>query len=933
MLRRLAVLPLVLSLLAIRMSAQGLDTRATKDDWEEINFEYNSSVLVDGFPSLLRLSELLKAHPGYKVQVEGHTDRLGSNGYNDKLGLARANTVRDFLLKYGASANQIQVSTRGKLDPKYAGQKAAYARTDEARWMNRRVGLTVTDEQGRTVGAGGAGDAIRAIEPPKPQAGLNDCCNEVLHRLDKLDEIEQLLKNLADQNAALQKQLAELKGDQDRLRQNQQNLESQVSNLPKPPTTSDVANAVTTEIEKKKDPRFELLGMNIGANQEGDISFTGKGRYFAPFGPNYAFQSEGEYFYNKGQREGQFDLGLVDRISRFQAGLFASFKHANLSGDQTGGTLGQGAVTLDYIAKWGKIGVFGTKAFLDDALVNSSPLTINGTIFQNTLVQRYLRVVDQAGLAGTAPLFGRNYFEGNLGYLKSTAYGDRVGGTLRLIFPVNDKIAFTVEGGMNETLLGAGNNGRAVVGVQFGNMMRPRELLPATHAVPVQIPRVHYEVLTRRLRIGNSPPVADAGPNQSLPGAAMVTLDGSASFDPDGDPLTYQWTRESGPAVNLANPTGVTTTFLAAAGQSYTFRLTVKDNFGGQGIARVTILTGNPTPPIILSFVANPSTINAGQSSTLTCQTSNAVSVNINGTVFNATSGSLAVSPSQTTPYLCTATNSTGQTAQQSVTVTVNSGTGGGLPIIVSFAANPTSITQGASSTLSWQVQNATTVTIDNAVGNVPLNGTQPVTPGATTTYTLTASNANGSAPPVRATVTVTPAGPKITSFTATPPTIASGGSSALTCNATNATSININGTNFSASSGTLSVSPKQTTTYTCVATAQNGQTDTQQVTVTVTIPPGPVIVVAGGTFQTVDRRHFFLDASASTSPAGNDPLTYMWVAYNNQATILNQNSATAEIVLEPLKRDFVFLLTVTDSKGNATTTSIDLFLTNPNNF
>src|SRR5579864_4046736 len=840
MLRRLAVLPLVFSLLAIRMSAQGLDTRATKDDWEEINFEYNSSVLVDGFPSLLRLSELLKAHPGYKVQVEGHTDRLGSNGYNDKLGLARANTVRDFLLKYGASANQIQVSTRGKLDPKYAGQKGTYARTDEARWMNRRVGLTVTDEQGRTVGAGGAGDAIRAIEPPKPQAGLNDCCNEVLHRLDKLDEIEQLLKNLADQNAALQKQLAELKGDQDRLRQNQQNLESQVTNLPKPPTTSDVASAVTTEIEKKKDPRFELLGMNVGADQSGDITFTGKGRYFAPFGPNYAFQSEGEYFYNKGQREGQFDFGLVDRISRFQAGLFASFKHAYLSGDQTGGTLGQGAVTLDYIAKWGKIGVFGTKAFLDDALVNSSPLTINGTIFQNTLVQRYLRVVDQAGLAGTAPLFGRNYLEGNLGYLKSTVYGDRVGGTLRLIFPVNDKIAFTVEGGMNETLLGAGNTGRAVVGLQFGNMMRPREFLPATHAVPVQIPRVHYEVLTRRLRIGNSPPVADAGPNQSLPGAATVTLDGSASFDPDGDPITFQWTRESGPAVNLANPTAAITTFQAAAGQSYTFRLTVKDNFGGQGIARVTILTGNPAPPIIVSFVANPSTISAGQPSTLTCLTSNAVSVNINGTVFNATSGSLAVTPSQTTTYLCTATNSTGQTAQQPVTVTVNNGTGGGVPIIVSFTANPTSITQGASSTLSWQVQNATTVTIDNGVGNVPLNGTRGVTPGATTVYTLTATNGNLSAVQ-QATVTVTAAGPKITSITATPPTIASGGSSALTCNATNATSININGTNFSASSGTLSVSPKQTTTYTCVATAQNGQTDTLQATVTVTIPPGPV--------------------------------------------------------------------------------------------
>jgi hypothetical protein len=912
------------------MSAQGLDTQAKADDWEEINFEYNSSVLVDGFPSLLRLAELLKAHPGYKVQVEGHTDLLGSNGYNDKLGLARANAVRDFLVKYGASANQIQVSTRGKLDPKYAGQKSAYARTDEGRWMNRRVGLTVTDEQGRTVGAGGAGDAIRAIEPPKPQAGLTDCCNEVLHRLDKLDEIEQLLKNLADQNAALQKQLAELKGDQDRLRQNQQNLESQVSNLPKPPTTSDVASAVTTEIEKKKDPRFELLGMNVGANQEGDITFTGKGRYFAPFGPNYAFQSEGEYFYNKGQREGQFDLGLVDRISRFQAGLFASFKHANLTGDQTGGTLGQGALTLDYIARWGKVGVFGTKAFLDDALVNSSPLTINGAIFQNILLQRYLRVVDQAGLSGTAPLFGRNYFEGNVGYLRSTVNGDRMGGTLRLIFPVNDKIAFTVEGGVNETLLGAGNNGRAVVGVQFGNMMRPREFLPATHAVPVQIPRVHYEVLTRRLRIGNSPPVADAGPNQSLPGAATVTLDGSRSYDPDGDPITFLWEKEAGPAVNLANPTSATTTFAATAGQVYTFRLTVKDNFGGQGVARVSILTGNPTPPLILAFLANPSTITAGQSSTLTCLALNAVSVNINGTVFNGTNGALAVMPTQTTPYNCTATNSSGQTAQRTVTVTVNNG--GGVPIIAAFTANPTSITQGASSTLAWEVQNATTVTIDNAVGTVGLTGSQNVTPGATTVYTLTATNGTTSVSR-SATVTVTSTGPKIISFTATPPSIAPGGGSALTCNATNATSVNINGTTFNAGSGTLAVSPPQTTTYTCIATGQNGQTDTAHVTVTVTVPPGPVITVAGGTFQTVDRRHFFLDASSSTSPSGNYPLTYLWVAYNNQATILGQNTATPEIVLEPLKRDFVFLLTVTDSKGNATTTSIDLFLTNPNNF
>src|SRR5271169_2336654 len=110
MLKRLGALLLVLPLVAIGVSAQGLDTRASKDDWEEINFEFNSSVLVDGFPSLLRLAELLQKNPGYKVRIEGHTDRIGGDRANDRLGQARANMVRDFLVKYGARPNQIDTA-------------------------------------------------------------------------------------------------------------------------------------------------------------------------------------------------------------------------------------------------------------------------------------------------------------------------------------------------------------------------------------------------------------------------------------------------------------------------------------------------------------------------------------------------------------------------------------------------------------------------------------------------------------------------------------------------------------------------------------------------------------------------------------------------------------------------------------------------------
>ena len=74
-------------------------------------------------------------------------------------------------------------------------------------------------------------------------------------------------------------------------------------------------------------------------------------------------------------------------------------------------------------------------------------------------------------------------------------------------------------------------------------------------------------------------------------------------------------------------------------------------------------------------------------------------------------------------------------------------------PIINSFLANPLTITVGESSTLSWSVTDATTVTIDNGVGTVALISTATVTPTTTTTYTLTATNTAGS---VTATKTVT---------------------------------------------------------------------------------------------------------------------------------------------------------------------------------
>src|SRR5471030_1138271 len=120
-----------LGLMASGLFGQGLSTGGqTKDDWEEINFEFNSSILSDGYPSMLRMAELLSQHRDYRVKVTGNTDFVGSAAYNDKLALARANAVKAFLVKYGVADNQVTTSGDGKRTPEVDN------RTKEGRFMN-----------------------------------------------------------------------------------------------------------------------------------------------------------------------------------------------------------------------------------------------------------------------------------------------------------------------------------------------------------------------------------------------------------------------------------------------------------------------------------------------------------------------------------------------------------------------------------------------------------------------------------------------------------------------------------------------------------------------------------------------------------------------------------------------------------------------------
>lgn len=108
-----------------------------------VTFETNSANLTaDSRPVLAGVAGDLKKYPRLRVEMQGHTDSVGSEQYNLGLSQRRADSVRTFLLNEGVPAERVTAKGYGEDQP------AADNKTAEGRSQNRRVVMSVVDNPG-----------------------------------------------------------------------------------------------------------------------------------------------------------------------------------------------------------------------------------------------------------------------------------------------------------------------------------------------------------------------------------------------------------------------------------------------------------------------------------------------------------------------------------------------------------------------------------------------------------------------------------------------------------------------------------------------------------------------------------------------------------------------------------------------------------------
>jgi outer membrane protein OmpA-like peptidoglycan-associated protein len=107
----------------------------------DVLFDFNKYTLKpEARERLARISGIVLAYPDLKLEIEGHTDAIGSDEYNQTLSEKRAGTVRGYLVSSGVVPDHVTAVGLGKADPVADNSTAA------GRKLNRRVEMVVSGD-------------------------------------------------------------------------------------------------------------------------------------------------------------------------------------------------------------------------------------------------------------------------------------------------------------------------------------------------------------------------------------------------------------------------------------------------------------------------------------------------------------------------------------------------------------------------------------------------------------------------------------------------------------------------------------------------------------------------------------------------------------------------------------------------------------------
>ncbi len=361
------------------------------------------------------------------------------------------------------------------------------------------------------------------------------------------------------------------------------------------------------------------------------------------------------------------------------------------------------------------------------------------------------------------------------------------------------------------------------------------------------------------------------------PGPLIVT---------SGSPSVISWsstntTRCSAPWTTLTTTSGTATVYPT---QTTSYTMTCYNSAGVSANDSLTVQTSVVQTPVI-SFIATPSSIIVGQSTTITWSATNATTCNV-GILSSGTntSGSVTISPTASTGYGITCYNgASGPYAMKNLTVTVSPLLNSTAPT-VSLTANPTSITAGQSTRITLNSSADTARCLwPNEVLMWPVF--KDLYPTQTSTYSATCYNSAGISTTVNTTVTVSPVivvpSPRVTvainpSYNFGSSNVLPGTSSVLDWHGYNVSSCSAPwiGTQYNNGAGEIynsqSVGPiYQTTTYTVTCTGTNGTTASANVTINVSQPTATVPVVPTG-------------LSATSGSCDSHTISLSWSAVSN---------------------------------------------------